>query len=91
MIIELTLIIFSNDFKLHDSVGIINDVDKALIMDNGYSLVEINNTVYIVYKPTQRGLLSKFCSSLYLFCKGITINKKMRLDHQLLRNPEPAL
>jgi len=69
MIIELTLITYSTDFKLHDSVGVINDVDKALIVGNGYSLVEINNTVYMVYKPTRRGLLSKLCSSLHLFLR----------------------
>ena len=35
--------IYSNHFKLHDSVGIRNVLGKALIVENGYSLIKINN------------------------------------------------
>jgi len=34
------------------SVGFKNDLGKALIAENGYSLVKINNEALIVFKPT---------------------------------------
>jgi len=36
-------ILYPNDFKLHDSAGIRNVLGKALIDENGYSLVKIDN------------------------------------------------
>jgi len=40
---KYTLFLYSNKFKMHDSVGIRNVLGKALIVENGYSLVKINN------------------------------------------------
>jgi len=35
--------LYPNHFKMQDSVGVINALDKALIAENGYSLFKINN------------------------------------------------
>ncbi len=44
---------------MQDSAGIRNALDEALIEDNSYSIVEINNDVYSVSKPAIMGHLSK--------------------------------
>tara|TARA_B110001454_G_scaffold179331_1_gene172498 strand:- start:115 stop:294 length:180 start_codon:yes stop_codon:yes gene_type:complete len=49
---------------MHDSARIKRLRGKALIEENGCSLVEINNAEYKPFKLALKGLLSKPCSSV---------------------------
>jgi len=52
---------------------------KALIEDNGYSLVEINNATYKPFKLALRGLLNNSSSSLHLFLREQPLIKRCAL------------
>jgi len=64
---------------------------KALVEENGDSLLKINNVALSASKPAHRGRLSKSYSALHFFLREITINKKMCLDYESLRLPETSI
>jgi len=64
---------------MQDSARIRRLRGKALIEENGCSLVEINNAAYMPFKLALRGLLSKSCSSLHLFLREQPLIKRCAL------------
>jgi len=52
---------------------------KALIKENGCSLVKINNAAYKPFKLALRGLLRKSCSPLHLFVREQPLIKRCAL------------
>jgi len=72
-------ILYSCYFKILVSARIKRLIGKALIEENGYSLVEIDNVAYKPLKLALRGLLSKTCSSLYLFLREQPLIKRCAL------------
>ena len=61
--------IYPCHFKMQDSARIKRLIGKALIEENSYSIVKINNTAYTPFKLALRGLQIKPCSSLPLLLR----------------------
>jgi len=71
--------IYSCHLEIHVSARIKRLRGKALVEDNGCSLVEINNVGYKPFKLALRGRVSKSCSSLHLFLREQPLIKKCAL------------
>jgi hypothetical protein len=56
---------------MQDSARIKRLIGKALIEENSYSIVKINNAAYMPFKLALRGLQIKPCSSLHLLLRTL--------------------
>jgi len=65
-------------------VGVKSDLGKAFILNNGYSLVQMNNAAKIAFNPIEEALEQQHYIVTPL-CKGITITTKSRLVLILLK------
>ncbi|WP_157825902.1 hypothetical protein [Colwellia sp. Bg11-28] len=71
-------------------MGVKSVLSKALILNNGYSLVQINNAAQIAFSPIE----AAFEHHHYVvapFCKGISITTKVRLVLKLLKHSETGI
>jgi hypothetical protein len=71
---------------MHDSAGYRNAFRQALIEENGYSLLKINNSVYSVSKPVPWGRLSKSYSALHFLLRALHGWCYWRMQEHILLN-----
>jgi hypothetical protein len=72
------------------SVGVKNDLGKALSLWNGCSILQLNNAEQIVFNPIEEGL-EQYHFIVAVFYKGITLIAKRRLELKSLKHSETRI